>query len=424
MSNPLFVPAVLLRRFTRRLWVRVSLYAVAAILIAIAGVMADDLLPSSLSGRFSADTILPILTILASSMLAVSTFSLNVMVSAHRSAAQNATPRIRRILMEDTTTQNVLATFIGAFVYSLTGIIISQLGGYSEKSGFLVIIVTVAVVIMVVLAILRWIEHLGELGSLDQNLKIVHHMARDSLNGRVKRPNLGCIEWSGKVDELEDASAITAQRSGIVQLLDVGWIETRLAENDKLYILRNPGSHVLKGEALAYLVCETGESSCDSLEDHLQELGKGFVLGDIRSHEQDPEFGLLVMSEISSKALSPGVNDPGTAIETIRRLEALLWNFANDMTETKEPSFQNIHMKPTGCDELVEAAFGATARDGAGTIEVAIILRKALLALSRTDNEPMKLAITKFAETALSHSRKALAIKEEIERLEAIEIPA
>ena len=53
-----------------------------------------------------------------------------------------------------------------------------------------------------------------------------------------------------------------------------------------------------------------------------------FVLGNDRQFDEDPRFGLIVLSEIASRALSPAVNDPGTAIGIIGRLVRLfvLWS--------------------------------------------------------------------------------------------------
>ncbi|WP_424973908.1 DUF2254 family protein [Dinoroseobacter sp. S124A] len=48
-------------------------------------------------------SVTPVLTIVASSMLAVSTLSLSIMVSVHRTVAETATPRMHRILLEDMT---------------------------------------------------------------------------------------------------------------------------------------------------------------------------------------------------------------------------------------------------------------------------------------------------------------------------------
>ncbi|MEJ1268514.1 DUF2254 family protein [Pantoea ananatis] len=74
-----------------------------------------------------------ILNILASSMLAVTTFSLSTMVTAFGSATTHVTPRAMKLVVEDSTTQNVLATFIGSFLFSLVGIIALNMGAYGEQ---------------------------------------------------------------------------------------------------------------------------------------------------------------------------------------------------------------------------------------------------------------------------------------------------
>lgn len=75
------------------------------------------MIPESVSVKVGAEAVDNILNILASSMLAVTTFSLSIMVTAYGSATTNVTPRATRLVVEDVTTQNVLATFIGSFIF-------------------------------------------------------------------------------------------------------------------------------------------------------------------------------------------------------------------------------------------------------------------------------------------------------------------
>lgn len=116
-------PAWLALRFWRKVWVRVALFAVLALVTAASSQWLGRFIPPNLAERLGADSVDQILTILASTMLAVTTFSLSISVSAYASAAGTATPRATSLLQEDSTTQNVLATFLGAFVFSLVGII-------------------------------------------------------------------------------------------------------------------------------------------------------------------------------------------------------------------------------------------------------------------------------------------------------------
>lgn len=46
-------------------------------------------------------------------------------------------------------------------------------------------------------------------------------------------------------------------------------------------------------------------------------IAQAFLLGDVRQFDEDPRFGLIVLSEIASRALFLAVNDPGTAIVII-----------------------------------------------------------------------------------------------------------
>ena len=81
------------QRLTRQLWLRVVLISLCSVLALALAPFLTPMLPEDLSNRFSRDAVLPILTILASGMLAVTTFSLNVMVSAYRTASSMSTPR-------------------------------------------------------------------------------------------------------------------------------------------------------------------------------------------------------------------------------------------------------------------------------------------------------------------------------------------
>ncbi|HIA0041491.1 TPA: DUF2254 family protein, partial [Escherichia coli] len=108
-----------------------------------------SMIPESVSVKVGAEAVDNILNILASSMLAVTTFSLSIMVTAYGSATTNVTPRATRLVVEDVTTQNVLATFIGSFLFSLVGIIALNMGAYGERGRVILFIVTLVVIALI-----------------------------------------------------------------------------------------------------------------------------------------------------------------------------------------------------------------------------------------------------------------------------------
>lgn len=108
-------------------------FSMAGVVTALLAVALSPYIPQELPTKIGADAVDKILGIIASSMLTVTTFSLTTMVSAYSAATTNVTPRATKLVIEDSTTQNVLATFVGSFLFSLVGIIALTTGAYGDR---------------------------------------------------------------------------------------------------------------------------------------------------------------------------------------------------------------------------------------------------------------------------------------------------
>ncbi|MGT5544262.1 DUF2254 family protein, partial [Escherichia coli] len=145
----------MLKQTFKKLWFRATLFAIVAIITALLSILFKSMIPESVSVKVGAEAVDNILNILASSMLAVTTFSLSIMVTAYGSATTNVTPRATRLVVEDVTTQNVLATFIGSFLFSLVGIIALNMGAYGERGRVILFIVTLVVIALILITLNR-----------------------------------------------------------------------------------------------------------------------------------------------------------------------------------------------------------------------------------------------------------------------------
>ena len=399
-------PLLMLLRLGQLLWVRVALMAVLAVVASATAIFFENTIPDTLTQRFTPDAVMPILTILASSMLAVSTFSLNVMVSAHNAAAAQATPRVHRILLADTTTQTVLATFIGAFVYALTSIILFKAQLHGPGAAVTVLAFTVVVVVLVILAMLRWIDHLSDLSSMETSLRATERAARDSLIHTKSEPALRALPLTPDTVIPDDAQPIGAPRSGFLQFIDLPRLSAALGKSQaRVYIHSEPGTNVLQGQPIAYAA-----GLSDAL---LKKIQACLTIGDTRTFEQDATYGLLVLSEIGSRALSPGVNDPGTAIDVIARQQGLLWDWVHTPLNDAPPKFDRIFVPDTHPKDLIDKAYGSIARDGAGTLEVVQHLLAALEPLTTCPDKALAQAARDMANRARAYADKALPLVSE-----------
>ena len=390
----------LLAQLSRTLWVRATLYVVLSIAAALLAVLVERLLPEPLPITIGASAVDSILDILASSMLAVTTFSLSVMVSAYSAATSEVTPRATRLLMQDTTTQNVLGTFIGSFLYSLIGIIALSTEVYGESGRVIMFGMTLLVVALIVITILRWIEHLSHFGRVGDTTARVEVVAAGSLDDRITNPCLGAHAL--RDDSIPaGAHALYPRHCKYLQHLDMAALaDCAQAHDVNLYVTVLPGGFCHPAEPLLWLQGELGEACEQSLHDC-------FTFGELRSFDQDPRFGFSVLSEIASRALSPAVNDPGTAIDILGRGVRLLsaWVKYREPQEQDEVRYPRVWLKPLQLDDLFDDLFGPIARDGAARIDVQLRLHKTMQALIALD--PV------FSTPAKRLSGEALALSEQ-----------
>ncbi len=401
----------LILRQLRKIWVRTVSFAFLALGSVVLAQTLGRLLPLSLGEKLGAGAVEQVLNILATSMLAVTTFSLSIAVSAFSTAAGSATPRATALLQEDHTTQNVLATFLGAFLFSLVGIVALKAGYYTQAGRLVLFATTVLMIAFVVVALLRWISHLSNFGRIEDTLERVEIAAAGALNRRLEKPWLG-----GKPQKQPPpatAQKVCSQDIGFVQHIDMGAVSKCAKELDlNVWVVALPGAFVHRASPLMYIDGPTVDDA------GLAPLRAAFSCGQRRSFDQDPKFGLIVMSEIASRALSHSVNDPGTAIDVIDRLVRILapWRSGGDALV----DYPNITVPSLQTETLIEQAFRPIARDGAELIEVQIRLHKALCSLAEMDAATFRAASAKVSQDALKRADKRVLTTQEMRRLEQI----
>jgi uncharacterized membrane protein len=397
----------------RRLWFTATLYCLFGVVSALAAIWIAPYLPDDLPRTFGSSAVDSILSIIASSMLAVTTFSLTTLVSATSAAADAATPRATSLLLEDRTAQRALSTFLGAFLFSLVGLIALNTELYGERGRFVLFIATLVMVTLIVVTLLRWIDHLAGLGRMGETISRVEEAAQNAFNAYRAAPIFGATPWAPPA---VGAIAIFHPKIGYLQHLDMATLSTIAEELDAtLHVARRPGSHCDPTVPIAHL---TLNDKSQTLEDDVPgRIASAFTIGNRRSFDQDPRFGLIALSEIGSKALSPGINDPGTAIDVLATLTRLM---AADTGPQQPPEIVHarIHLADIAEDDLMEAAFMPISRDGAGLLEVAIRLQKSLSAISAHSSARPNAAARRMAASALARSRESLTFGEDRTRIE------
>jgi len=386
-------------RLTRRLWLRTTLIGLIGILTAVLAAVVERFIPWDLPGKIGADAVGGLLNIIASSMLAVTTFSLSVVTAAYGSATSNVTPRATRLLIEDRISQNALSTFVGSFLFAIVGLILLSTGAYGDRGRIVLFFCTIGIIGLIVISLLRWIDHLTRLGRVGETTGRVETAARNAVEHRLANPHLGGCPLQHVP---AGCKAITSDRVGYLQHIDTAALQGLAEQGDcHIYVATLPGAFIYDGTILAWVdgVAQTAMSGA-------------FTIGEERTFDQDPRFGLVVLSEIASRALSPATNDPGTAIDVLGRTTRVLTLWAKGATSV-EPEHPRVHIRGLTDADMLEDAFMLVARDGASLIEIQLRLQKCMAALATLGTPHFRAAVQTQAKMAWERADAALPLESE-----------
>ncbi|WP_294355129.1 DUF2254 domain-containing protein [uncultured Sphingomonas sp.] len=399
---------------TRRMWFRAALFCLFGGALALAGALAGHTISYEFATKVGAKSVDNILSMLASSMLAVTTFSLTAMVSAFSGATSTITPRAVQLLVDDSTAQNALATFLGSFLFAIVGIIALSTGLYGETGRVILLAGTVMVIVFIVVTLLRWIEHILRFGRVADTIDRVERAATEALGTIACSLDVEAGEPSRPLRGGNDVRAITMGRVTHIDLSELGEIAAELDADIDVRVL--PGEWVDPEHALATLSMPVDER-------FTKRIRQAFTLAHHRAFDHDPRFGLVVLSEIASRALSPAVNDTGTAIAVIEAGGRVLLRLFDRPADAFTPVPDRVRMRALRLSDVLEDFCRPIARDGAGMIEVGVRLQKTLAALAA--HTPSAAAIIACeADDALDRARAALTSPRDIALIERVRAEA
>jgi len=365
-------------RIGERLWIKPLVLCLLSIGCVFLAKWADSFNALNFLPQVSQDSVEALLSIMASSMLVIATFAVGSMVAAYASASTAATPRSIPLVIADDVTQNAMSAFVGAFIFSLVALITVKHNLFGTAGLFAIFSLTILVFSIVIITFVRWVDRIARLGQVVNTIQRVEEATADALQRIRSAPTLRALPLStGQLRGVPCYSSTV----GYVQHIDIDKLQRSAQEaRCQVTVVALPGSFVSASRAL--LRIESGEPvDCETFLE-------AFTVGRCRTFEDDPRFGLLALSEIADKALSPGVNDAGTAINVIGTMVRLftLWQAPLKDGDAQSLLYPRVSVPELVVDDMFDDAFTAIARDGAGVVEVVIRLQKAFHSLSETGN--------------------------------------
>jgi uncharacterized membrane protein len=296
-----------------------------------------------------------VLSVIAGSIITVAGTTFSITIASLSLASAQFGPRLLHNFMRDTGNQVVLGTFISTFLYCL--LVLRTVRGMEDNTYVPHLSVTLGVALAVASlgVLIYFIHHVAE------SIQVAHiiHVVGAELNDSVKRlfpDGVGTAQETTPADLPDMGAKVSARAEGYVQSIDPDRLIRIAVRCDvTLQLVARPGDYLISGETIAIASAPLDEQS-------ESDIRHAFVLGRNRTSRQDAAFAFLQLAEIALRALSPGVNDPFTAIMCIDRITAAMCHLADrslpQAIRSDHSGVVRVIAPPYEYADLVEAGYG------------------------------------------------------------------
>jgi uncharacterized membrane protein len=272
-----------------------------------------------------------VLSVVASSMITVAGVVFSIMMVVLSLAAQQYGPRLLRNFMRDRITQVVLGVFVATFLYCLL-VLRTIRGGNGEFVPQISVTAGVALSILSLSVLIYFIHHVSVSIHIGEIISQVQAELLSAVDGVFPETLGEEVHDAGErnpppevLRQLKRQSmSVAANSSGYLQAIDDNKLLTTAGERDiVVQLLVRPGNYILKNKPVmrAAPTERVDDGTMESLRDSL-------FINSQRTPVQDVLFALERQADIAIRALSPGVNDPLTAIDCLEHLGEALYRLA------------------------------------------------------------------------------------------------
>lgn len=330
----------LFERLRLQMWLIPAIFGLGAVALAVVLLYLDDAFSLSSAGMpflfgGGAEGARSMLSTIATAMLTFTGLVFTVTMLVLQQASMQHSPRVMRTFLRDRKNQSVLGLFVATFLFTL--VVLRQMRGETDDlDGFIPeLSITVAFVLLVgsVAAFVFYIDHMANAIRATTILDNIADEARAAIDELFPEPVGEALEedaWSEQPDVPPQAT-IRSKVSGVITGVDAGRL---LAAASTITQRRDRPPDALAGARFVEMVPMVGDYVTDQsvlfrvwgewTERELRSLHDSIDIGAERTVEQDAAFGLRQLIDVAMRALSPSMNDPTTAVQSLHRIHQLM----------------------------------------------------------------------------------------------------
>jgi uncharacterized membrane protein len=429
----------LLRRliihYRESIWFLPSLFVVGAIISAIVITRVDVIFQEQFYINFpsylvtSVELARSILSVIATSLITMTAITFSTIMIVFSVYSSQFSPRTLQNFISDRLTQIVLGVFIAGFTYSIVSLLLIREN--RPDSVVFSAVFGIGLSLVCIGYFIRFIQHITVAIQVNNLIGELNDEIFDTLKKNIKE--IENVEKKGKVltgvskgmvDIQKDSPhKIFAPEAGHIQLFDLKGLIRLAAENDLIIeTIKRVGDYVTGSTPIIIIWnIDDNKEKKEKIESSIKEC---ISIGNYRNTAQDIEFSLQKLEEIALRAISPGINDPNTAILCIRNLGNILSEICNNYTG-KHYFYNNdnnlrLILDNKDFEEILYSTFYKLLNFSRNQISVLSSILEALLIISESKNTKLNKILLSFSQYAINGFNKELLQPQDIKYLNII----
>jgi uncharacterized membrane protein len=337
-----------------------------------------------------------VLAVVAGSIISVGGVAFSVIMVALTLTSGQYGPKVLRRFLDDNASKVTLGLFLGTYVYTL----VSLAGFGAMLAASLTVLVSLLLALAALLGFVQLIHRTATDLQADQIVQDIGKRLEDALTRLTAKASntqrqADTVAWRRAARGMT-AHDVAATHRGYAQSVDHAGLVAWCVEHDcRLQVRVRAGDFLVPG-VRAFRLHAPRVADREEAEAVVQALNGHIIVGPMRTAVQDPEYIVTQLNQLAARALSPGINDPETAITCIDWFSLALAEIAD--RDLPGAVFCDADGKPrliartVGYAGLLDAVYAPLRQMAAGDVQVSIRLLASLQRLATLTYRPARLA--------------------------------
>lgn len=394
-----------LEKVRQSIWLYPAIYSIFSLLGALLVLQIDfgylvnyqESIPSIL--LTSTDLARTIHGIIAGAFITITTFTFSITMVVLTMYMSQLSPRVVENFLTQKNTMQSFGVFVGGFTYSIVSLLFTR----SAIEEYTVISASIGVVYIGV-GLVYFVIFINNVATFIQTGNVIDRLYHES-KGKIAiykaLLETHPIVSRPRVEDYEGSFSINCEKNGYIQQIQDRKLFD-MVDKKKLVVVfqKVVGQYITQGEVLFTVYYSEKTEEMQSMADGIRNL---VSIGDHKTEKQDFAYTIQKMVEVALRALSPGINDPFTAIQCIRNIGELMALLSEEkygyIKVDDDPEEAGYVLLEAYCFELMmHDAFDQIVHYGSSDIKVMRAVLHALQLLERKSIAENKKVILAYRE--------------------------